>query len=150
MRRQKNMSKYMIINGPNLDQLGKREPDIYGDLTLEEIKKYTSKQLNDDSISLEWYQSNVEGELINKVHSLMDGDFKGLLLNPGGYSHTSVALYDALSMLTIPVIELHLSNIYCREEFRQTMLTARASVGIIGGLGKDSYHLGARALKNLE
>ena len=130
---------FLIINGPNLNMLGTREPEVYGTLTLQEIKDFTEKSLEKDNIFLEWYQSNIEGEIVTKIQEATKKNYKALIINPGAYSHTSVAIYDALQMIKFPVIEVHLSNTHRREEFRQTKLTAKASTIIMEGLGKIAY-----------
>jgi len=135
------MKKALIINGPNLNLLGKRETDIYGSLSLSEIQKYTQQKLSTEEVELEWFQSNMEGEIIGKIHEFQSEDFDFLIINPAGYSHTSVAIYDALLACHKTIIEVHLSNVYSREDFRQTMLTARAASKIMSGLGKDAYYL---------
>lgn len=134
------MKKIAIINGPNLNLLGTREKDIYGQLTLEEIKTYTKTKLAHNPVELTWFQSNVEGEIINHIHQVVQNNFDALVINPAAYSHTSVAIYDALKILKIPIVEVHLTNVYSRESFRQTMLTARAASIIMSGLGKDVYY----------
>jgi 3-dehydroquinate dehydratase II len=141
------MDKILILNGPNLNLLGVREPHIYGPDTLLDIKNHTEKKLLDWKIqvNLEWFQSNLEGELITKVQEARSG-YKALVINPGGYAHTSVALHDALKILTIPIVEVHLSQLYKREDFRSTLLTAKAATAIMTGLQKDSYALAVRSL----
>ena len=119
--------------------LGTREPETYGSLTLKEIQDFTEKSLDKDNVSLEWFQSNIEGEIVTKIQEALEKNFKALIINPGAYSHTSVAIYDALQMIKFPVIEVHLSNTHRREEFRQTKLTAKASTIIMEGLGKLAY-----------
>lgn len=119
--------------------LGAREPEVYGSLTLQEIIEFTEKSLEKDNVSLEWYQSNIEGEIVTKIQESLKKNYKALIINPGAYSHTSVAIYDALQMAKCPVIEVHLSNTHRREEFRQTKLTAKASTIIMEGLGKIAY-----------
>ena len=138
--------KILIINGPNLNMLGKREADIYGQMTLEEIKKYTEKELSGQNVSLDWWQSNSESEIIDKVHSLTESDYSALIINPAAYSHTSVAILDALKIISIPIVEVHLTNVYRREPFRHQMLTAQASSIIMSGLGKDAYLFAVNAL----
>jgi 3-dehydroquinate dehydratase-2 len=135
------MKKVLIINGPNLNLLGQREPEIYGCESLPEIQKYTQDKLSNQNIKIEWFQSNLEGEIIDKIQTINAKDYDFLVINPAGYSHTSIAIYDALRIVQIPIIEVHLSNVYSREEFRQTMLTARAASKIMSGLGKDAYYL---------
>src|SRR6056297_3057775 len=130
----------LIINGPNLNLLGTRDPDVYGQDTLEDIHTELQQQYPDHSFS--FYQSNVEGELINRVQEAMDDQTDALIINPGGYSHTSVALRDALDAITMPKVEVHLSNIHGREEFRDRSITGAVMNGIITGFGKHSYVLG--------
>lgn len=138
-----NRVDFCIINGPNLNLLGKREPEVYGSMSLDEIKSYTNRRLAaHGNIHLDWFQSNIEGEIVNKIQGLIDSPCKALIINPGAYSHTSVAILDALKILKIPIVEVHLSNTHKREEFRQVKLTAKASTIIMEGLGKDSYYFG--------
>ncbi|MBD64073.1 MAG: 3-dehydroquinate dehydratase [Halobacteriovoraceae bacterium] len=137
--------KILVINGPNLNLLGTREPDIYGAESLAEIQAYTQNCLGDKA-QLEWWQSNSESEIIDKVQSVITSDFDALIINPAAYSHTSIAILDALKNLKIPIVEVHLSNIYNRESFRHSLLTAQASSIIMSGLGKDSYYYAALAL----
>lgn len=138
------MSKrFIIINGPNLNLLGKREPDVYGEKDFESFFKALRDSYQD--IKIDYYQSNVEGELINKLHET-GFSFDGIIINPGGYSHTSVALRDAISAIKSPVIEVHISNIHAREEFRQTSITAAACVGVITGFGLWSYDMALQFL----
>jgi 3-dehydroquinate dehydratase-2 len=134
------MKKILIINGPNLNMLGLREPEVYGHETLDDIIQFTEHKTN-GRVVLEWYQSNVEGDIVSKIQSAALDQVDALVINPGGYAHTSVAIHDALKILKIPVIEVHLSQIYRREEFRHTLLTAKAATAIMGGLGKQSYYL---------
>jgi 3-dehydroquinate dehydratase-2 len=133
------IKKFLIINGPNLNMLGTREPEIYGNMTLNQIKDFTQAEIKDKNCQLEWYQSNIEGEIVDRIQQASIQDFKALVINPGAYSHTSVAILDALKLLKIPVIEVHLSNTHRREEFRQVKLTAKSSTIIMEGLGKNSY-----------
>lgn len=119
--------------------LGQREPEIYGTLTLPQIIEYTEKSLATHKCECTWFQSNIEGEIVSRIQELSKQDFNALVINPGAYSHTSVAILDALHILKIPVIEVHLSNTHLREEFRQTKLTAKASTIIMEGLGKNAY-----------
>jgi len=119
--------------------LGTREPEIYGSLTLKDIADYTEKSLANKNCELIWFQSNIEGEIVTRIQESLKQDFSALVINPGAYSHTSVAILDALHMIKIPVIEVHLSNTHRREEFRQTKLTAKASTIIMEGLGKNAY-----------
>jgi len=133
------MKKIIIINGPNLNLLGKREPDIYGDITFEEFFE-DLKDIYSGDVQLSYYQSNVEGELIDKIQEV-GFSYHGILLNAGGYTHTSVAIRDAIAAVKTPVIEVHISNIYAREEFRQHSLISAVCKGIISGFGLESYVL---------
>jgi 3-dehydroquinate dehydratase-2 len=133
------MKKIIIINGPNLNLLGKREPDVYGDITFEEFFNDV-KDVYSDEVLLQYYQSNVEGELINKIQEV-GFSYHGILLNAGGYTHTSVALRDAIAAVKTPVVEVHISNIYAREEFRQISLISAVCKGVISGFGLESYVL---------
>jgi 3-dehydroquinate dehydratase-2 len=135
--------KIIIINGPNLNLLGKREPEIYGSASFEDF--FSALRKNYADIILEYYQSNVEGEIINKLHEV-GFSFDGIILNAGGYTHTSVAIADAVAAIKTPVIEVHISNIHAREEFRHTSLIAGNCKGVITGFGLDSYRLGIEAL----
>ncbi len=130
--------RFIIINGPNLNLLGKRETSIYGDQDFE--KFFIALRSNYDDVKLDYFQSNVEGELINKLHEV-GFSIDGIIINPGGYSHTSVALRDAIAAIESPVIEVHISNIHAREEFRQQSLTAAVCVGVITGFGLWSYEM---------
>ena len=131
--------KIIIINGPNLNLLGKREPDIYGNMSFEDFFAEL-KEIYSAEIQLSQYQSNVEGELINKIQEV-GFSYHGIILNAGGYTHTSVALRDAVAAVKTPVIEVHISNPYAREEFRQHSLISGVCKGIIAGFGLESYVL---------
>ena len=139
------MKKVLIINGPNLNMLGKREPEVYGSLTLEEIRLWTDSKMN-SQVTATWYQSNLEGEIVTRIQEALTEDYDALVINPGGYAHTSVAIHDAMKILKIPVIEVHLSQVYRREEFRHTLLTAKAASAIMSGLGKQSYYIAIMSL----
>ena len=142
------MKKIIIINGPNLNLLGNREKNIYGETTLEKIEllsKNTAKKLK---MEIEFYQSNSESEIIDLIHSVQK-NFDGLVINPAAFTHTSVALLDALNAISKPKIEIHLSNIYGREEFRKKSITAPGVNGIICGFGSLSYILAIHALNGL-
>lgn len=139
------MKKILIINGPNLNMLGKREPEVYGTESLDDIAKWTERKLNGAAL-IEWYQSNVEGEIVSRIQAAHSQNYDALVINPGGYAHTSVAIHDALKILKIPVIEVHLSQVYKREEFRHTLLTAKAASAIMSGLGKQSYYVAIQSL----
>jgi len=131
--------KIGVLNGPNLNFLGKREPDVYGNLTLDDLKEQLLEAAKDKNATLEFAQSNVEGELINIIQKWAEENYDGVIFNPGGYTHTSVALRDAVSSVKVPFVEVHISNIYKREEFRRHSFTAGASVGVISGLGFFGY-----------
>lgn len=139
------MKKIAILNGPNLDRLGKREPEIYGHATLADLEKALRAEFG-EKVQLEFFQSNHEGALIDKIASLADAKFDGLVLNAGAFTHTSVALRDALAGAHVRTVEVHISNIYKREDFRQTSLTAPACVAVITGLGLEGYHAAVRFL----
>ena len=130
--------KILIINGPNLNLLGKREPDVYGSTTFEEY--FEKLKTNFKKIKLEYYQSNVEGELIDKIHAV-GFSYDGIVINAGAYTHTSVALRDAIASIESPVIEVHISNTHQREEFRHHSYISPVCKGIILGFGLDSYRL---------
>jgi 3-dehydroquinate dehydratase-2 len=133
------MKKIIIINGPNLNLLGKREPDVYGDISFDEFFG-DIKDVYSDEIQLTYFQSNIEGELIDKLQEV-GFTYHGIILNAGGYTHTSVAIRDAVSAIKTPVIEVHISNIFAREEFRHTSLLSPVCKGIISGFGLESYVL---------
>lgn len=138
--------KILVLNGPNLNLLGDREVEIYGDLSLAEIQSYTENALQSYAVTMEWRQSNHEGEMIEIIHDFRKSDHDALIINPGAYSHTSLALLDALRSAAKPVVEVHLSNTNKREEYRRVKLTAQAVESIIEGLGKDVYLVAALAL----
>jgi 3-dehydroquinate dehydratase II len=140
------MSKILVINGPNLDILGKRETDIYGEVTIDEINKCLLKIAKEEKVDIEFYQSNHEGDIVDIITGT---DADGILINPAAYTHTSVAIRDALSAKKVPSVEVHLSNIYAREEFRHKSLIAPVVNGQVSGFGKNSYALGLRALLEL-
>lgn len=131
--------KLLILNGPNLNLLGKREPSIYGNESFDTYFKKLEERYS--ILGLTYYQSNVEGELINKLHEA-GFSYDGIILNAGGYTHTSVALRDAITAIKTPVIEVHISNVFAREEFRHVSLIAPVCKGSISGFGMDSYRLG--------
>lgn len=143
--------KILILNGPNLNLLGKREPEIYGHLNLAQIESHTAEKTVGMDVSLTWVQDNLEGELINQIQSkVIEGDFDCLILNPGGYTHTSVALLDCLKMVKKPVIEVHLTNTNAREEYRRKKITSEAANIIIEGAGVNSYYLAITSFLSLE
>ena len=140
------MTKVLIIHGPNLDMLGMREPSIYGDQDLDTINGLIEKEADDLDIELKIVQSNHEGEIIEAIHEAHNWA-QAIIINPAGYTHTSVVIYDALEAVRLPAIEVHLSNLHAREEFRTKSVTARACVGQISGFGSTSYLLALRATK---
>lgn len=137
------MMKLQIINGPNINLLGKREPSIYGEESFESCLTRLKRLYPD--IQLEYFQSNIEGEMINKIHEA-GFSYDGIILNAGAYTHTSIALQDAIRAITTPVIEVHISNVHTREEFRHKSMISCACLGVICGFGLDSYRLGIEAL----
>ena len=134
-----NKRKFLVINGPNLNFLGKREPEIYGSLSLKEIQEYTEKRVHSfcKYVNIDWFQSNLEGEIVDRIQKASLESLDALIINPAAYSHTSVAILDALKLIEYKVIEVHLSNTYNRESFRHTRLTAKSSNAIIEGFGKE-------------
>ena len=140
------MKKIIILNGPNLNLLGEREKNQYGSFTLKEIENSCVEYAKKNDLELSFFQSNIEGEIVEKIQdSRLNKD--GLIINAGGYTHTSVAIHDALKILKIPIIELHISNIYNREEFRQKSLISEVAKGIICGFGADGYIMALQAIK---
>ena len=142
------MLNIVIINGPNLNLLGEREKDKYGNTSIEEIKKNCLSFSKEHNINLTFFQSNVEGEIVNEIQKARENQ-KCLIINAGGYTHTSVAIHDALKILKIPIIELHITNIYKREDFRHKSLISKVANGIICGLGVEGYTLALKASINL-
>lgn len=138
------MKKILILNGPNLNLQGKRDTDIYGTTTFEEYIATLAERFADRA-AFDYFQSNIEGELINAIHSSV-GVYDGIVFNAGGYTHTSVALRDAISAVSTPVVEVHISSILAREEFRHISMIAPVAKGSIMGFGLDSYRLGVEAL----
>ncbi len=138
-----NYPRIAIINGPNLNLLGERETQIYGRKSFDEyLAQLKEKHTHTE---LEYFQSNVEGEIIDQLHEY-NREVRGIVMNPGGYAHTSVAIADAIAAIDTPVVEVHISNVYAREEYRQTMLTASKCAGIITGMGLDGYRLAVHYL----
>ena len=142
------MKKIIIINGPNLNLLGNREKNIYGDISLQDIEKKTKEMCKKMDMDLFFCQSNNEGELINFIQSAEE-KYDGLIINPAAFTHTSVALLDALRAISKPKIEIHLSNIYNREDFRKKSITSEGVNGLICGFGSLSYILAIEAMNNL-
>mgnify|MGYP001292596545 CR=1 FL=1 len=140
------MTKIIILNGPNLNLLGEREKDQYGNITLKDIENICLDYAKKNKINLSFFQSNMEGELVNQIQSSRNSQ-QGLIINAGGYTHTSVAIHDALKILKIPIIELHISNIYNREDFRHKSLISKVANGIICGFGLEGYIMALDAMK---
>ena len=136
--------KILIINGPNLNLLGTREPQHYGTGTMDSVLDALKSQ--DPRVEFDYYQSNVEGFLIDRLHKTLEEPCDGVVLNAGGYTHTSVALRDAIAAIKVPVVEVHISNVHSREEFRHRSLISAVCKGVICGFGLDSYRLGVEAL----
>lgn len=139
------MTKVLVLHGPNLNLLGRREPEVYGSSTMEDVDARIAALAMELGCDVAFAQSNHEGELIDVLHEAM-GSFDAVVFNPGAYTHTSYALRDAVSSIGIPVVEVHLSNVAGRESFRRTSVIAPACVGQISGFGADSYLLGLRAV----
>ena len=137
-----------VLNGPNLNMLGTREPDIYGHQTLTDIEAECRRLASEKQLDIDWYQSNLEGELINKIQSL-SGSVDWIVINAAGLTHTSVALRDALSLFPGGVIEVHLSNIHARESFRHTSLISAIAEGFIAGFGATSYYMAIDAISHI-
>jgi len=138
--------KILIINGPNLNLVGTREPEIYGSITFENYLQTLKSAY--PTIDVSYFQSNIEGEIVTQIQKTQTL-FNALVINPGGYAHTSVAIADALAFLSIPVIEVHISNVFAREDYRKNMITASKCKGCISGLGLYAYHLAIEAIINI-
>ncbi len=138
------MEKILIINGPNLNLLGSREPGIYGNSTMDDVISGLRAEYKD--IEIEYYQSNHEGDIIDRLHSADKDNFRGVVLNAGAYTHTSLAIADAIAAIAVPVVEVHISNISARESIRHNSMITPVCRGIIAGFGVDSYRLGIEAL----
>ena len=135
------MSNYLLLNGPNLNLLGSREPEIYGSTSLADIESQLLRICLEANHSLDSFQSNAEHDLVNKIHESKDANVKCIIFNPGAFTHSSIALRDALSGIDIPFIEVHISNIYSREDFRQKSYLSDIAEGVISGLGIEGYEL---------
>ena len=140
--------KIAIIQGPNLNMLGIREQHIYGPMSLDQIHEQLKGAASQNGVEVEFFQSNLEGEIVDRIQECL-GTVDGIMINPAAYSHTSIAIKDALSAVAMPVVEVHISNIYKREEFRQKSITAGASTGVISGFGPFGYHMGLIALMQI-
>jgi len=145
MAENKGSRNVLVIHGPNLNMLGTREPDIYGHQTLEEIDAALTAQADRLGLQIETFQSNHEGDMVDKIQQAHDS-FHGIIINPAAYTHTSIAIRDALSLLNIPVVEVHLSNIYKRESFRRTSMISAVVTAQISGLGSHGYLLALEGL----
>lgn len=141
------MKKIMIINGPNLNLVGSRQPEVYGNESMEEF--IAKMKRTTEGVAIDYYQSNIEGELINKIHEA-GFDYDGIIINAGGYSHTSVALHDALLAVAAPAVEVHISNIFAREEYRHHSLLSSACKGMICGLGLEGYQLAVHFIAQMQ
>lgn len=137
--------KILVINGPNLNMLGTREPEKYGNFTLEEIEKELYAYSFELGVDVECFQSNFEGEIVEKIQKAL-GECSGILINPTAYSHTSIAIRDAISAVNLPCVEIHITNIHAREEFRQKSYISPVCIGQISGFKKNSYKLGLKAI----
>jgi len=140
--------KIVVIQGPNLNMLGLREQNIYGPMKLEQIHQNMEKFAKDNNFDIEFFQSNLEGEIVDKIQECL-GDANGIIINPAAYTHTSIAIRDAISAVAIPTVEVHISNIARREEFRQKSLVSSVCAGTITGFGPFSYHLGLVSLTQI-
>lgn len=139
--------KILVVNGPNLNLLGTREPDVYGTLTLEKINEELVLYAQSLGVKIEFFQSNIEGEIVDKIQQSRN-DCHGIVINPAAYTHTSVAIRDAIAAVNLPSVEVHISNIHKREEFRKHSFIAPVCIGQIAGFGLDSYKLGLNAVVN--
>ena len=142
------MHKIIILNGPNLNLLGEREKDKYGKISLQDVENNCKEFSKKNEIQIEFFQSNIEGEIVNAIQNSRDKQ-DGLIINAGGYTHTSVAIHDALKVLKIPIIELHITNIYNREEFRHKSLVSKVAKGIVCGFGTNGYIMALDAIKKI-
>ena len=142
--------KILVINGPNLNLLGVREPEIYGTRTLDDINKDIAVKAEEIGLECEFFQSNSEGDLISAIHSVLGDEFAGSVINAGAYTHYSIAIRDAIAAIELPCVEIHLSNVHKREEFRHNSVIAPVCVGVICGFGKMSYLLALEALAKAE
>jgi 3-dehydroquinate dehydratase-2 len=140
--------KIAVIQGPNLNMLGVREQNIYGPMTLDQIHEQMKGSASQNGVELEFFQSNLEGEIVDQIQECL-GTVDGIIINPAAYTHTSIAIADALSAVNLPTVEVHISNIYKREEFRQKSLTAKSSMGVITGFGPFGYHMALMAITQI-
>lgn len=142
------MTKILVLNGPNLQLLGTRKREVYGSVTLEEIRQNLNDIALELGVELDFYQSNHEGDLVDRIGNAKKENIDGIVINPAAYTHTSIAIRDAIEGVSIPAIEIHLSNIHAREEFRHKSMTAPVCIGQIAGLGPEGYQWALRALVN--
>jgi len=138
--------KVLVINGPNLNMLGKREKDYYGTLTLDEINKNLKKEAQKLKIDLSFFQSNLEGEIVSAIHKACEDNIDGIIINAGAYTHTSIAIRDALIIFNKPFVEVHLSNVFSRENFRHSSMLSDIALGVICGFKENSYYLALHAI----
>ncbi len=138
--------KILVLHGPNLNLLGTREADLYGQTTLQEIHQTLQAQAEAHGFFIETFQSNSEGALIDQIHRAVSEKFSGILINPAAYTHTSIALRDAIASINLPTVEVHLTNLHRREEFRQISFLSAVCIGVVMGFGADSYSVGLTAL----
>ncbi len=141
------MRRYLIINGPNLNMLGIREPSVYGSRTYDDLREFIKAAAEKMNVCVDFFQSNSEGELVTKIQQTM-GAYSGVVMNPGAYAHYSYAIHDAIKAVTTPFVEVHISDIHVREEFRRTSVTAPACEHMISGKGFDGYILALEMLEN--
>ena len=142
------MANFLVLNGPNLNLLGEREPELYGETSLDQVVENLSKISDKSGHELSDFQSNAEHELVDLIHKAKDNNVKCIIFNPGAFTHSSIALRDALAGTEIPFIEVHISNIYSREEFRQKSFLSEIAVGVISGLGVEGYELALKVAIN--
>ncbi len=140
------MNKIIILNGPNLNLLGEREKDKYGNISLKDVENNCKEFAEKNEIKLSFFQSNIEGEIVEKIQNSRK-DQEGLIINAGGYTHTSVAIHDALKIIKLPIVELHITNIYNREKFRHKSLISELAAGVICGFGTNGYLMALQAMK---
>ena len=141
--------KILIINGPNLNLLGVREPEIYGHRTLDDVNRDIAETAGEMGFECDFFQSNSEGDLVSAVHRVLDDEYAGCVINAGAYTHYSYALRDAISSVNKPFVEVHMSNVHSREEFRHKSVISAVCKGVIAGFGENSYHLAVRAISRL-
>lgn len=137
--------RILVLNGPNLNRLGLREPDVYGHETLQDVERALEQFADAQALQVQFYQSNIEGELINRIHQAADDRIDGIVFNPGAFTHYSIALRDAVAAVDVPVIEVHISNVHTREEFRHTSVIAPVCIGQLTGFGTAGYQLALQA-----